>query len=197
MPERTLILVKHARPEILPELPPNRWRLSDEGRRDCAALAKRLREYAPSVIVSSEEPKAIETARIVAERMDVNRCVHHNLHEHDRTGAPFGTEAEFRLSARKFFRNPETLVWGNETAAQARDRFTGAIDAVLQQYRESNVVVVTHGTVISLFIAQHSDIEGYELWLELGLASFCVLSLPEFELRNTIRSATQSPPLAL
>jgi broad specificity phosphatase PhoE len=54
-----LILVRHAMPDATPETPPNRWTLSDEGRR-AAAL---LRDLLPSgaKLVSSTEPKAWET----------------------------------------------------------------------------------------------------------------------------------------
>jgi broad specificity phosphatase PhoE len=136
--------------------------------------------------VSSEEPKAVGTAEIIAERLGAELTSHPGLHEHGRTGLPFGTEEEFHLSARNFFEKPSELVWGNETAEQTLERFAGAVHDVLEQHRESSVAVVAHGTVNTLFLTRHGSIDAYAFWRKLGLPSFYVLSLPEFELRNVV-----------
>jgi len=67
---RTLILAKHAMPELRPDVSAARWHLSTEGIAGAKRLAERLRAYEPSVIVSSTEPKALETAAIVAEALE-------------------------------------------------------------------------------------------------------------------------------
>ena len=61
-----LILIKHASPQVETAVPSHEWKLSPAGREKAAALAERLRPDAPGAIVSSVEPKAIETARIIA-----------------------------------------------------------------------------------------------------------------------------------
>src|SRR5437016_3235896 len=82
----TLILVKHAMPALEPDLPSHAWRLSDMGRASCIPLADRLAAYQPTAIAASAEPKATETARIVAGRLGVALEVVADLHENDRTG---------------------------------------------------------------------------------------------------------------
>src|ERR1051325_8791308 len=62
----TLILIKHARPDVMPAVPSRDWTLSDEGRDSCKALAARLAAKPPDLFVTSDEPKAIETGSIVA-----------------------------------------------------------------------------------------------------------------------------------
>ena len=126
----------------------------------------------------------METARLAAIRLDVGHLASPGLHEHDRTGAPFLSAEDFDQAARTFFANPGKLVWGNETAEQALERFDGAVRAVLETRGEEVVAVVAHGTVISLFIAQYNDVEAYELWRQLSPPSFCVLSTPGFKLRE-------------
>ena len=172
---KRLILIKHSEPSIDPGAPPNTWGLSEEGRRRSATLAARLRPYGPDVVLTSEEPKATETARIVAGRLGLEFAIHPRLHEHDRTGAPFGTKGDFVRSARVFFENPEELVWSNETAEQAGERFSGAVDEILERYPHRDVAVVTHGTVITLFVALlsrfdqgYSTCSGYTGTLCLG-----------------------------
>ena len=183
---RTLVLVKHATPVIEPYAPSSTWRLSEEGRRQSIDLAERLQDYALERVVTSEEPKAIETAEVVAEYLGLPWAVAPGLHEHDRTGAAFGTREEFESAARDFFDNPQTLVWGNETAEQARTRFASGVHAALAQHPGSNVAVVAHGTVITLFLTNHSDIDAYGFWSGLGLPSFCVMSLLGFRLQKAV-----------
>lgn len=181
------MVVKHAAPVVDPGVPRNLWRLSDEGRHRSAVLARRLEGYELGVVVSSAKPKAVETAEVVAGRLCVGQRVVPGLHEHDRTGAPFGTREEFGRSARDFFENPEALVWGNETAVQARDRFAGAVRSVLAEHPEANLAVVAHGTVNTLFLTSHAGIDPYGFWRGLGLPSFYVLSLPGFGLQEVVK----------
>ncbi len=179
--KRTLVLVKHSEPVLEPGVAPNRWRLSGRGRRGSVLLGEYLARYRPGVVVCSEEPKAVETARLAAVRLGVDHLTFHGLHEHDRTGAPFLGDEGFERAARTFFERPNELLWGNETAEQALGRFDGAVRVVLDSREEEEAVaVVTHGTVISLFVARYNDAEPYELWQKLGLPSFCALSVPGF-----------------
>jgi 2,3-bisphosphoglycerate-dependent phosphoglycerate mutase len=165
---------------------PNRWRLSERGRSGSVLLGERLARYEPRVMVSSEEPKAVETAEIAAGRLGIRCCVYPGLHEHDRTGVPFLSDEEFGPTARGFFERPDELVWGNETAQQAGLRFEDAVRKVLDEREEEVVTIVAHGTAISLLIARYSDLDPYALWRSLGLPSLCVLSAEEFQLRETV-----------
>jgi broad specificity phosphatase PhoE len=160
--------------------------LSEKGRLQSGVLAEILKKYGLGCLVASEEPKAAETAEIVARRLGLAWGVAPGLHEHDRTGAAFGTQKEFESAARTFFENPGSLVWGNETAEKARARFTDAVRAVIEKRPEGNLALVAHGTVITLFLTQHGVFDPHGFWRGLGLPSFCVLSLPDFVLRDVV-----------
>jgi broad specificity phosphatase PhoE len=47
---------------------------------------------------------------------------------------------------------------------------------------EGDLVVVSHGTVVALFVAAATGVEPYAFWNRLGLPSFVVLSLPGLEI---------------
>src|SRR5215212_820542 len=81
-----LILVKHSLPTIVPGVPASEWTLSTEGRQRCDALVARLRDYTPTVIATSDEPKAAETARLLAVGLGFTESltVDHDLREHER-----------------------------------------------------------------------------------------------------------------
>jgi broad specificity phosphatase PhoE len=182
---RKLILVKHCPPEVLPDVPSERWRLSEKGRALVDPLANALSAYGPAVVVSSDEPKAAETAQLVAGRLNVPWHTAPGLHEHDRSNVPHLRSGEFISMMELFFRKPRDLVLGCETADQARSRFESAVRRVLGEHPDGNVAVVSHGTVVALMLEGKGKRSGFEVWRAMGLPSMAVLSVPELSLEST------------
>jgi broad specificity phosphatase PhoE len=172
-----LILVKHSVPEMETDRPAHTWRLSAEGRFRAQRLAAELRDFAPEVLVSSDEPKARETAEILAEQLNLDLQLLPELHEHDRANVSFLPRHLFELSVHEFFQRPGELVFGRETADEAYARFYRAVHTVLDENRNQTVLVVSHGTVISLFVARLTGSSPLELWQRLGLPSFVAMDL--------------------
>lgn len=175
--EKHLILVKHSLPKIVENIPAREWRLSGEGQIRAHRLAERLSCYQPEVIVSSIEPKAQETAEIVARRNNLEFHIVEDLHEHDRSKTSYLSKDEFQSSVRIFFENPNVLVFGSETADQCYIRFHQAVHSVLNTHGDKSIVIIAHGTVISLFVSRLTGISDLSLWNELGLPSFVVLDM--------------------
>ena len=187
-PERKLILVRHAQPAMATGVPASQWHLSVEGRRRCKALAERLSEYEPAIVVSSEEPKAIETGQIVADLLGLSLETEAGLHEHERgVVQDLDNRAHFLAQVARFFEHPDQLVFGRETADRAQARFGQAIARVLEKHPLGNPAIVSHGTVMTLFIARANRFAPLPFWKSLGLPSFAVLSLPGFELLQVVR----------
>ncbi|HEY9525540.1 MAG TPA: histidine phosphatase family protein [Anaerolineales bacterium] len=175
--KKYLILVKHSVPQLEPDHPSHTWKLSEEGRLRAHRLGEQLEEFEPDVIVSSREPKAKETADILGKHLGLPVEVRPDLHEHDRSNMPFLSHDAFQSSIREFFQKPDDLVFGAETAHQAHARFYQALHSLLNDHRDKTVVVVTHGTVISLFVARLTGSSDLELWNRLGLPSFVAIDL--------------------
>jgi broad specificity phosphatase PhoE len=171
-----LLLIKHARPEVDPEVASEEWRLGAEGRDGAKRLADRLASYRFARLYSSVEPKALETAQIVARPRDLSVSEYPALHEHDRRDVPHMASREFISMVALFFNQPAVRVLGNETADEAYARFGAAVDGVLAKERGgSDVGIVTHGTVISLFAQRRAGVEPFGLWRRMGLPSYIVL----------------------
>jgi len=66
-------------------------------------------------------------------------------------------------------RNPDKLIWGKETVSEARKRFGVAVEWLMPCDPAENVAVVSHGTVISTFIAQKLCVDPVPLWKSMGL----------------------------
>ena len=184
---RKLILIKHARPQMTEGLPSDEWPLSAEGRAACGPLAEVIRPHDPRLIVTSREPKALETARLVADALGRPVAEAADLHEHDRGNVPIMQTREFISMMALFFKDPQRLVLGRETADQAARRIERAIDAVLlSRPGTENLAIVTHGTVLALFAAAHGAGEAFQLWRQLGLPSAIAFSLPDYRVVEMI-----------
>jgi len=185
MTRMPLILVKHSLPQVVKDMPAREWVLSEQGRDRVYALAEKLRVYRPEIIVSSIEPKARETASVLARNLELEYQMVNGLHEHDRSSSPYYSNDEFQRLVREFFENPSALIFGSESADQALERFRRTVKSVLDSYQDETIVIVTHGTVISLYVSWLTGCDGYELWGELGLPSFVVLDIQSRALIKT------------
>ena len=174
---KPLILVKHSLPEILEDVPAREWNLSEMGRARVQELAGKLIQYQPEVVVASVEPKARQTAEILADRLGLEIHEAEGLHEHDRSQSPYYSKDKFQSLVQELFDKPAVLVFGNETADQALVRFRQAVDSVVDSHTGKTILIVAHGTVISLFVSWLTAYDGYLLWKELGLPAFVVLDL--------------------
>jgi broad specificity phosphatase PhoE len=83
---------------------------------------------------------------------------------------------------RQFFAEPETVVYGTESADAAHARFERAVRDVLAGHPSGPVIVVAHGTVISLLVARANGIDPFPFWAELDLPSFVVVDRDSFTL---------------
>jgi len=205
--DRLLVLVKHAWPRIDRARPARSWPLSDRGRAQAAALAEELRALAPRRVVASREPKAADTGRLLAQAWRCPFALAEGLHEHDREGVGYLPEDAFRAAVARFFAEPERRVLGRESAREAATRFAAAVDAVLDGGGPSRealgargvagapthaadaaagthedapdvTVVVAHGTVISLFLADRCGVDGFATWSVLALPAYAAVAAP-------------------
>lgn len=178
-----LLLVKHALPDIRPDIPSKRWLLGEEGRKQSLFLAERLRPYTPGIVITSDEPKAAETGEIVAKALSLPCHTVPNLHENDRTGVPyFDNPADLEAVANAFFGKPNERVFGGESADETRERFVIAVQGALEPHPTQTVVLVAHGTVNTLLVAAHNPVVPFDLWKVWPLGGFAVLSRPDFKL---------------
>lgn len=183
---KSLVLVKHALPVLDSAVPPSHWRLSSEGEHQSRRLASRLRAYAPLRLVASPEPKALSTGQLIAAELGLKVSAAGGLKEADRLALPLMPKAEHERIVAPIFEDLHRRVLGAESGQEALTRFSAAVGTELAQTEEPNLVAITHGTVISLFVAAHNHIDGFELWKQLACPSFVVLDVPSFSLREIV-----------
>ena len=145
-------------------MPAEEWRLSEEGRLRCGPLAERLAGYGPRTLLTSTEPKARETAELVAPVLGLRVQLSDALRETARRSVGWLASEEFDQGIRELFERPGEVVFGEDSAAEALARFRRAVADL-----EEPAVVVTHGTVLSLYAAARTCRDPYELWRGLEL----------------------------
>ncbi len=182
----TLLLIRHSLPDIKPETSSTEWVLSGVGRERCKSLAKLIKEYAPQTIVTSDEMKAFQTGAIIARNLDIPVTIFENLHEHKRDPNGFKDQVGFEQCMADFFSHPNDLIFGKETAEQALQRFSNSLEAVLSHYPGGNIAVVTHGTVMTLWVTHLTGENPYSFWKRLGIPALVVFSRPELKLLELI-----------
>jgi broad specificity phosphatase PhoE len=126
-----------------------------------------------SVLVSSEETKAVETAELVSRGLRIEARTASDLDEHRRPFVEHPEEFERRME--QFFAEPGRRVFGEESAEEAMARFSAAIDTLLTAEAGRNAGVVAHGPVIALYAAPLLGIGAAALWQRLKSPSFVVI----------------------
>jgi|SRR5690242_507952 len=180
---RRLILVRHAAPEVQPAIPARDWALSSEGHLQAERLAARLASLcAPAIVFSSPERKAFETAGLIACALSLKVERVADLREHDRTGAGYLSADAFAVSIARFFDYPKELVFGRETAAQAGTRIATIVRELCARTLDRDILLVTHGTVLTLYAVAVAGIEPLPFWHGLGMPAAIVFSLPDHRL---------------
>ena len=181
-----LIFIRHSAVQINPELPSREWSLSEDGRSRTLHLASQLISHNLTRIITSQEPKASETGQIIASELNLPWQTAPNLHEHNREGVPFfERKDEFVTAVTHFFQNPDTLIFGNETANQTFERFDTAVHHLIAIYPSDTLAIVSHGTVMALFLSHYNQFNPVPFWQNLKMPDFFVVTLPDFTFHDS------------
>jgi broad specificity phosphatase PhoE len=184
---RYLILIRHAQTRPEPGRPARLWELTETGRLRCRNLAAYLKAYRLPRIVTSTEAKAAQTGQLVAGALGIPAVEADGLQEQARETVGFLPTAEaFEAAVSRLFENPDALVFGEETANQALRRFAGAVERIIAAQPEGDIAIASHGTVISLFVADKTGLDPVSFWRELRQPALVIFSLPEFELVQVV-----------
>ena len=149
-----LILVRHGesfgnRERVFAD-DPAELALTERGYSQARAAAVRIGElYSPRLVVASPFLRASETARIIAEHLDVPLQIEANLYERD-IGSFRGKSYDALTSASGY--DPERhWLWkpdGGESYGDVQARVAPILSQLRQQYPSQDVVIVSHGGVM-------------------------------------------------
>jgi broad specificity phosphatase PhoE len=135
-----------------------------------------LKSFLPCRLVCSSEPKAVATAEIVAAQLGIPYRVVDGLEEIDRVPNPIVTREEHERLNAALFADRASAVVGIESANAALARFSAAIQRTIDAGAAGQtLVVISHGTVISLFIEQRTGRDAFETWRTLQCGDYAAI----------------------
>ncbi len=170
---RRLYVVRHASPTIDEEKPPRAWQLSEQGRREAYELGHRV-GLGPVRIWTSDEPKAVETASIMASLSGGPTAVHAGLREVS-FAARILPQAEFRERVGAYLDGTADPAF--EPYDEARHRVTRCLEEIMD-VEEGDIALVSHGRIITVLLGAILDRRlGSRLWARIGMPDFTVLDL--------------------
>lgn len=145
----------HPQVKIDPAIPVPSWGLSETGRTRAEGVASTRQLSRTTQIVSSGERKAIETAEIIAAKLNVDVEVREAMHENDRSATGFLMPIEFQAVVDQFFARPQMSVRGWERAIDAQSRIVREVEHVLARDEPGDVLFVGHGGVGTLLYCHY------------------------------------------
>ncbi len=147
MPRALVTYIRHAMPVTDAKVDPRAWHLDPEAERAAARLADRLEVASRlGLVVSSTEPKALETAACVGERWRVEVRGDDRLREVERPWVGSG----YRSVAHRYLRGQAPDGW--EPHADAAGRAQAAVDEAVEGAAGEAVAVVSHGLLLAVHL---------------------------------------------
>jgi 2,3-bisphosphoglycerate-dependent phosphoglycerate mutase len=182
-----IFLLKHALPVLVDSVPPREWRLGESGRQQSGELAKHFEILNIRHILTSPEPKAFETATLIGNDLGLQPMTVEGLQEIDIPVRPILTKAEHVTAHQKTYDFPAEPAIGVESAVAARNRFSKSLLEALKSIPiDDNVLVVSHGTVISLFTGDEDYQKSFSIWKRLACLSYVRLRRQDYSLMDVI-----------
>ena len=146
--------------------------LSDLGRRQAQALARRMALYKPTAIYSSPVGRAVQTARPTAEALGLDITLDADLREVElgEIGPDVATDdpAEVSKLLRRRLREIANIAvgggrWsaipGSEPSTQLRARVQAAVARIHQRHPGERVAIFSHGGAINAYFAELLELE--------------------------------------
>jgi broad specificity phosphatase PhoE len=172
-----LHLIRHGPPEVQRSVPPHEWRLSAAARDGMLALLESGVLPSGARWSSSPEPKALETARFLADGAIVPV---HGFREQIRTAGWLDSEADYRDTVRTAFEHPQSSALpGWEPLDRTRTRVTAALRHLVESScPQSQLAAAGHGTAWTLLVSELTGCPpDLDAWSRMLMPDHCALDL--------------------
>lgn len=161
--------------------------LSDVGRQQAKALAKRLQGHKIDAVYSSDLSRARETAEIIAEphRLTVNYLPElREINFGQWEGLTYKEISEsFGEISKRWWSNPlTTAIPAGEKLQQVADRCNKALAEIVKKHPGETVVIAAHGGVIRVIVGTLLGMDLNHFWkLKMDNVSLSILEYHGFE----------------
>jgi len=170
----SLYFLRHAETKIKLAKPAREWNLTRAGRLSTKELAETQVFDKMDGIIHSSEKKAKQTATIFAKAFNVETYELPEIDELKRNHDGSLTNEEYRARARATLIDWEHSEPDWESGENALSRFKEGVRRITIMFHNKNILVVSHGFVLTLFFSDLSKLRmiGYERWAQLKFLSW-------------------------
>ena len=149
----TYIFLRHAETEKDPSRPAVEWDLTQDALEKLQSHIKDCVFKKVGVVITSTENKAIATAKPICELLNLPSKEIANFDEVKR-GTSYLSAEEFLAQKEKQLTRLDEVFDDAESARAALERFKQGIEILDRKYENQTILIVTHGTVLSLYFAE-------------------------------------------
>lgn len=140
--------------------------ITDEGVKQAESTARRFRNVPVTAIFSSPLRRARETAKYIAQENNLPIAIDDRLRERANWGDLSGqTFEEFAAMWERCTHEPEYIPPIGDTSKQAGARLAFLLTELAEkQHSQSNIVLVTHGGLITDFLVHSFPVKELHVW---------------------------------
>ena len=149
--------------------------LSEKGNRDAGQVTKFLSTEKITHVVSSPYRRAIQTVEGTAKYFGLSISIEDGFREKKLSGNPVD---DFNEAVRKSWEDFSFFLPGGESGYCAQSRGGQSIKNIVNIYSGGNIVIGTHGNIMTLIMNYYDKRYGYEFWGSLDMPDIYKL---EFE----------------
>lgn len=173
--KNTYYFLRHADTKKDSNLHATLWSLSELGVAQSVGIVESGLFDEIDLIVTSNELKAQQTAGPLATKLGLIIVINSDFREVER-GEKFLTQEEFEKLKKAKLEDLDCDFDGGETGRRALKRFEYGIKDLENNYHGKKILIVSHGTILSLYFAKvKNDFSGiFDRWQSL---KFCALGV--------------------
>lgn len=140
--------------------------LSEQGHEDAFKVADLLDSFDIHYVCSSAYTRAIQTVQHLASRRNLSIYEYEELRERPIKGLnDRASWDELLVAIEKSFVDPDFALDGGETTRDAQRRAIPIIEQLLSEHNGKNIVIGTHGNIMTIIMNYFDNNYGYDFWM--------------------------------
>ncbi|MDF2961828.1 MAG: phosphoglycerate mutase [Paenibacillus sp.] len=189
----TIYMVRHAESPFVFGQEKTRG-LSEEGLADAKRVAELLVGEKIDYIASSNYTRAIQTVQYLAESKGLPIKEFEELKERPIKGLDYQASWEDLLVAiKKSFADIDYALEGGESTREAQQRSIPVIESLLKEHRGENIVIGTHGNIMTIIMNYYNKNYGFDFWNSTSRPDIYKMTFTDNQLEMIERLWERSP----
>ncbi|CAM4003366.1 histidine phosphatase family protein [Lederbergia lenta] len=184
--ETVLFMIRHAQSPFVFGKERTR-KLSEQGEHDAKAITEIMRKVKVDIIVSSPYSRAIQTIENIAIEKRLKMQFFEELKERPIKGEYKLPKKDLLKAIKKSYDDKDYCLPGGETMRQAQERALPVISQLLNEYKGKNIIIGTHGNIMTIIMNYFDQQYGYKFWKGTSKPDIYKLSFNENKLSDVER----------